>query len=278
MEKVSAAEKKIAKIWKTGRLLSGKTQVELARALDIPQSSISKYETLQLEPSATDWYNFCQYVGIDAHKTLELGYIDGRKRFKPALYRESSFRLPLKYRRDFLIKIRELIPFKECLCEGMGESYWQRFLQEKKLDDEMFYVYDFQVSIALLFDLVDWARGLGHDILGQVKSFTGRMDFHGTLQYEYAKRKSAQELLKSLLEHQHYYQRVFKGELTLASNGLNIHVSFLDEAQAFMQDFPIDHFMLYKIHSFHKSLRENTPDNDFAQLHFVGDYQYSLAI
>ncbi|HXH31380.1 MAG TPA: helix-turn-helix transcriptional regulator [Bacteriovoracaceae bacterium] len=257
MRDLGLKHNKISELWKAGRLLGGKTQVELSRALHISQSSISKYETLGLEPSATDWYNFCQFVGIDAHKTLQLGYIDGKKKFKHRLFGDSNFRLPLRYKRDFSLKIRELIPFKECLVAELGLATWLEFLTESEVDKEMFLVYDYQVSLDLLNDLISWCDERDFSILERVQKYSGMFSSHGILHEEYARKKKPSELLMAMLEDQVYYHRVFRTEVTSDEKSLGASLQVTPEAQDFFDDSELSQFLHYKIMSFQQALRVN---------------------
>jgi transcriptional regulator with XRE-family HTH domain len=272
-------KEKISLVWRTGRLLAGKTQFELAKELDISQSSISKYETMKLEPSATDWYQFCQYVGLDAHKTLSLGYIDGKTRFKHRLFGESHFRLPLKYKRDFLLKIREIIPFKECITHELGPEKWNKFLSSHKIDHEMFYVYDFQVSLNLISDILNWCAKEGFAVLDLVSNYSSNLHNHGILCEEYARKKSASDLLRNLLENQVHYQRVFKTELHSSEKWLETSVKISPDALDFFDYRIINQFISYKIKSFQETLRINTElESDFKLTSTPHEILFSMAI
>lgn len=212
MKDITQESKNLSQLWRVGRLLVGKTQVELCRELGISQSSISKYESMALEPSASEWYAFCQFVGIDAHKTLDLGYIDGCSKFKSKLYMTSLFKLPLRYRGDFSLKVRDLIPFKKAIELTLGEREWIRFLENIKVSPELFYVYDFQLSFQFYLDLVEAFK----DQYGKLKPFIleqlSLLGNHGVIKDIYLKQKSPAALLKELSDKQLYYQRIFKLE------------------------------------------------------------------
>lgn len=247
----------IAQLWKVGRLMAGKTQVELSLALGISQSSISKYESMNLEPSASDWYQFCQYVGIDAHKTLSLGYIDGKKKFKHRLFGDSMLKLPMRYRRDFLLKIRELIPFRTCIRTELGAGAWETFLKQHKIDDDIFFIYDFQVSMSLLKDLMEWCREQNFDLMEKIKTYSGDTKLYGVLNEKYAKRKKPHELIKEILEDQIYFHRVFASQIESTPQGLKATTTFTKEAQEFFDETLLREFLNYKIESFKQALQHN---------------------
>ncbi len=231
--------KKISQVWKAGRLLLGLSQKELSKALGISQSGISKYESMHLEPSASDWYNFCQFAGFDAHATLDLGYIDGMKKYKNHLHADSSFTLPMRYRVDFLLKIRELIPYKHCIITELGEEIWSEFLKEAKVVPEMFYVYDFQLSLNFLNDLIKWCNKNNFDLIKSSKKYSAILENHGILQNDYGKKQKRFSLIKSLFDNQPYYHRVFTGKLVSEDEVSTFSISPTGEA---LEHFSFDEF------------------------------------
>lgn len=249
---------RIAKLWRVGRLLIGKTQNQLAKELHISQSNISKFESMALEPSASDWYNFCQFVGIDAHKTLSLGYIDGKKKFKHRLFGETLLKLPIKYRQDFLLKIRELIPFRECIIGELGIEAWESFLTKTKISDELFYVYDYQVSMNLLNDLIKWSEERNFLVLDMVKRYIGNINCHGVLNETYARKKKPQELLKTILEDQAYYHQIFKTEIAASEDKIEVVPHFTADAINFFEVETLNIFLKHKINSYKELLDKNS--------------------
>jgi pimeloyl-ACP methyl ester carboxylesterase/transcriptional regulator with XRE-family HTH domain len=250
--------KRISRVWKAGRLLLGLSQKELSKALGISQSSISKYESMHLEPSASDWYNFCQFAGFDAHATLDLGYIDGKKKYKNRLHAESSFTLPMRYRVDFLLKIRELIPYKDCIVSELGEEAWLSFLKDAKVVPEMFYVYDFQLSLNFLNDLIKWCNKRSFDLVKSSKKYSAILENHGMLQTDYSKKQKKLSLIKSLFENQPYYHRVFTGKLVSEDDSSTFSVSPSGEA---LEHFSFDefrNFLNHKLDSFQEILKNST--------------------
>jgi pimeloyl-ACP methyl ester carboxylesterase/transcriptional regulator with XRE-family HTH domain len=258
ISKQNSELKKISQVWKAGRLLLGLSQKELSKALDISQSGISKYESMHLEPSASDWYNFCQFAGFDAHATLDLGYIDGKKKYKNRLHAESSFTLPMRYRVDFLLKIREIIPYKECIISELGEEAWLSFLKESKVVPEMFYVYDFQLSLNFLNDLIKWSNKQEFDLLKSSKKYSAILENHGILQNDYAKKQKKLTLIKCLFENQPYYHRVFTGKLVSEDEVSTFEIIPSDEA---LEHFSFDEFRIFldnKLDSFQEILKTST--------------------
>ena len=247
----------IARLWKVGRLLAGKTQDELSQILGISQSSISKYESMALEPSASDWYQFCQFVGIDAHKTLTLGYIDGKKKFKHHLFGDSMLKLPMRYRRDFLLKIRELIPFRKCVQNELGVDAWEAFLDKNKIDDDIFFIYDFQVSLSLLEDLINWCLERNFDLMKQISNYSGDLKLYGVLNQKYTKRKKPQDLIKEIIDDQGYFHRVFNSHIESTPLGLKVIAVINEEARDFFEDEILNKFLSYKIQSFKQALEQN---------------------
>lgn len=277
MKAVHTENERIAKLWRVGRLLIGKTQVELSKELKISQSNISKYESMALEPSASDWYNFCEFVGIDAHKTLSLGYIDGKKKFKHRLFGETLLKLPVKYRRDFLLKIRELIPFRECILAKMGEEAWDSFLDLNKIDDEIFFVYDFQVSMNMFNDLISWCKTRHFDIIEEVKHFSGNTSYCGILNESYARRKKPQELIKSLIEDQSYYHQIFKTEINVTKDRTEFIPRLTLEATQFFEKEILNVFLTHKLNSFKEILNKNSSSPHLFEI-FDHNHEISFSV
>lgn len=265
MRKLTPESKSISQIWKIGRLLIGKTQVELSKEMGISQSNISKFESMVLEPSASDWYSFCQLAGLSAHKTLELGYIDGCSKFKLKLYRSAAFKLPLKYRRDFSIKVRETIPFKECFLNDLGEASWEEFLKEVNVVPELFFVYDFQLSLRFIFDLAEWyQKKTNVSIYERVGKYSALLENHGVFGKKYLKQKSGQDLLSDLIVNQPYYQRVFTTETSETKNGLSVKLIIEPEIQSAFGEQKTRQYLVHKINAFQEIIKHNT--------HFKGGF------
>jgi len=251
---------KISQVWKAGRLLLGLTQKELAKALGLSQGSISKFESKQLEPSASDWYKFCQFAGFDAHKTLELGYIDGRKKFKHLLYSKSGFPLPLKYRSDFSLKIRELIPFKRMFYHFLGESFWLDFLKRSGLVPEMFYVYDFQISFRFLTDLLAATEKNGLDLRKKISDHSLNKEIHSKLFDDLSKKKNPIDLVKFLVDNQPYYQRVVDMVCHSQEGSLVCNIFPREEMKEIFSSEEIYSFILFKINTFQALISESNTD------------------
>lgn len=278
MRAVNSETERIAKMWRVGRLLIGKTQVELSKELKISQSNISKYESTALEPSASDWYKFCEFVGIDAHKTLSLGYIDGKKKFKHRLFGETLLKLPVKYRRDFLLKIRELIPFRECILAKMGKEAWESFLVLNKIDDEIFFVYDFQVSMNMFNDLISWCKTRHFDILEEVKHFSGNISYCGILNESYVRRKKSLELIKNLIEDQSYYHQIFNTEINATKDKIEFITHFTSEATQFFEKEALNVFLTHKLNSFKEILNKNSSyPHSFEVLYHNNNISFSVS-
>jgi hypothetical protein len=250
---------KISHVWKATRLLLGLTQKELANQLGISQGSVSKYESMQLEPSASDWYNFCHFAGIDAHKTLELGYIDGKKRFKHRLYSEASFTLPMRYRGDFSLKVRELVCFRDAVLAELGGEFWGDFLKKVGVKAEMFFVYDYQISLNFLYDLIRHCENAGVTLWGLALHHTLREETHGVLGDEYLKRRRAQDLLESLVNNQPYYQRALDVEIDSWPD-LTCTFRPSPEALEIFDERELRPFMDYKVSGLSALLRAHFPD------------------
>jgi len=259
MKKAINERQNLSQVWRAGRMLAGLTQNQLAKALSIPQSSISKYETMSLEPSASDWFRFCQYIGIDAHKALNLGYIDSRTKFKSKLYAGSLFPLPLKYKMDFSLKVRELVPFKDAVIEALGVEAWKEFLSTHGLNGEMFLIYDFQVSLRLLLDIVKWGESKGLDLIPAAVRLSSDLSHHGLVQENLSGRPDPVTLLKKLVEVQNLYQNALKTDLDISSGEAVVSLKLQQEVSDLFDPESLITFRKYKASSLQEILKNNTP-------------------
>jgi len=246
---VSEERKKISKVWKVGRLLIGKTQLEMAKSLNVSQASISMIESMTLEPSASDWFNFCQIVGIDSHKTIELGYIDGQTSFLEDLYGKSLFKVPAKYKIGAVIKVREIIPFKKTILQELGEDGWKSFLEENKIDPDLFYVYDFQVSLDLFKDIITWAIRHGIDIVDKAIEHADTLESIAT--------PTTSNFLQQWIESQAHFQKVFQPQLNSLGDTYKIDLTGVQKSSLMFGKSTVLSFTKYKVESFQRSLRKH---------------------
>ncbi len=246
---------KISRIWKVGRLLIGKTQLEMAKLLNVSQASISMIESMAIEPSASDWFQFCQIVGIDSHKTIELGYIDGLHKFEDNLYDKSSIKLPAKYRIGSLIKVRELIPFKKCITEELGEEGWMSFLDENKIDKELFYIYDFQVSLELFRDILNWGIKQGINIIERA------LDYNDSFLTNSSVFTTSSRFLEQWIEDQSYFQKVFRPEIHEIGDTLKVNLTDLQKSSSMFGKSVVLSFTKYKVESFQRSIKKHLGSN-----------------
>ena len=258
MKQIIQERQKISQVWRAGRLLAGKTQIDLARALEISQSNVSKIESMLLEPSAVDWYKFCQLVGIDAHRSWELGFIDGCTKFKSKLHMTSLFKMPMKYRGDFALKVRDLIPFKECVINELNEKAWEDYLKEVKIEPEVFWIYDFQISFNFLLDLQVWSQKRNLKIFDKVRKYSANLENHGVLKENYSRKKTSTALLQDLLANQAYYQRVFKIETSESASGLKVKLNIEPEVLDVFGEKELNPYLLQKIQSFQEMIKKNS--------------------
>lgn len=259
MPHTSSEREKIARVWRAGRLLAGLTQNQLAKALEIPQSSISKYETMNLEPSASDWFHFCQYVGIDAHKALNLGYIDSKTKFKSKLYSTSLFNVPIRYRRDFSMKIREFIPIKEVIIREAGVKLWEKFVKAHDIEAEMFHVYDFQISYQLFLDLVAWTKENSLDVLSLATDLAGSPDYQGLVSEQFATKTDPTSLMKKFSEIQGYYQNAVTTDFQISSQEATLSMHFHPAILEFFDLKSLLPFRDYKANSFAEIMSAQIP-------------------
>lgn len=246
MNPIVHTEYNLGRLWRSARLLAGYTQMQLSRELDIPQSSVSKFENQSLEPSALDWYRFCELVGIDAHRSLSQGYIDGRQKFKERMHVNHLFKVPLRYRQDHSIKIRELLPLRAAAISTFGVDWWNDFLNTTDLDDDLFLILDFQVSLTLFFDIMAWTQGKDQQLLEAANQAARDMRNHGLIGPELERKYNARELVKHYVANQGHYQRAIEMSYKETAAGAKVEFTPSDWISDFFDPISLDQYRTYK--------------------------------
>jgi transcriptional regulator with XRE-family HTH domain len=258
---------KIARLWKAGRLLAGLTQQKISQQLSIPQSSVSKFESGVLEPSAIDWFRFCELVGIDAHRSLHLGVIDGRQKFRDSMYLQNLFRFPLRYRLEQALKIRELVAFKEAAIELLGQESWKNFLRESEIDENIFYVMDFQVSLNFLLDLFIWSNGREEELMDLACMASTKLRQHGLVGTDLLKKRHLNDFLEALKASQDFYQRALHFDLTIFSDRTQLILRSDEYLKNTFNPRTLELYLSYKTLSVTEIIRGQFPQQEVPSFH-----------
>ena len=104
----------------------------------------------------------------------------------------------------------------------------------------------------------------GLDLLGGALMYVGKMNSHGILQYDYLKKKTASDLLKTVLENQPYYQNVFELDSEFRENNLDCEIYPSQEAVEKFKMEDLQMYMTFKVKSFQEILKmRNFSENHF---------------
>lgn len=160
---------KIASLMRASRKRAGMTQVEVSKVLQISQSALSKIESGILIPSAPQWFEFCGTTGISPD-SLTTGLIEHQT---PATLQHGThgihFKLPKMYHNNRASKMRAMLPIVTYFRNAVGEEKFEAYFKKIKMDSEMVYDLDAQVSLNFFLDL---ARALVTEGLLKAKDFS----------------------------------------------------------------------------------------------------------
>lgn len=210
--------KNTAQIFRVARKVTGLTQVEVANAIGISQSSVSKYESGILQPSALDWFNFCSLVNIDSTKALKDGYIDNCSRIKEFFYKDMGFTVPRRYKQNRQLKVREMLPLVAHYKLQYGDEGWEQLTDKLKMDPDYFHVYDASVSLHFLEDFLAHLPGTGKGFLDQAAKLSGNLEMHGELKGFYQNASFAPNVGLAFVKKESLYEELFDVEQNLKGN------------------------------------------------------------
>ena len=146
---------KTARLFRSSRKLVRMTQIDVSKALDVAQGTISKLEAGILEPNADEWYRYCEIVGIDPSISFNTGLIF-KKVTKPLL-KKAKFKLP-KCKSQEWVSVKECIPFVDTI-NGLGLSEkFERYLKANNVDRDVFTIVNFVVPSEVLGIVLDFVE------------------------------------------------------------------------------------------------------------------------
>ena len=207
-----------ARIFRVARKVTGMTQVEVAKAIGISQSSVSKYEAGILQPSALDWFNFCTLVNLDSTKALKDGYIDNCSRIKEFFYKDMGFTTPRRYKQNRHLKVREVLPMLVQYQAQFGEKGWLELAEKLKVDPDYFHVYDAPLSLNFLEDFMAQLPGTGKGFLDQAAKLSGDLAMHGDLKSYYQNASFSPNVGLAYVKKTSLYEEIFDVEQSLKGN------------------------------------------------------------
>ena len=201
---------RISRVMRAARKISGKGQIEVAKALEVSQSALSKFESRILIPSASQWFRFCKLFEVDSLEAFTFGTIDhGYRTSLKGCYPGSSFKVPKKYSHSPGSKVRTMRPFLHHFEAQIGEEKLEHYLKEQKVHPDFLVVQDNQMNIGFSLDLVTTMIGagvLGKKDLSALTRPLADASMHGALRHKYDALQSGMQLIQSLIENVQQYE------------------------------------------------------------------------
>lgn len=200
-----------ARMFRIGRKVTGVTQKHIADALGVVQGTISKYESGILQPSALDWYNFCNYVNVDSYKSLKEGYIDNCSRIQEMFYQGMSFSMHKRYKTQQMLKVREILPIVAQAIKEVGEANWLAYLKKVHMDPDYFYVYDAPLSLLFVQDLLSSGliKSRTGKFLENAARLAGDLNIHGDLKTVYQGEDDSLSIMRAYMKKSKLYEDLF---------------------------------------------------------------------
>ncbi len=219
------------------RKYKGLTQIEIAEALNISQSALSKMESGLLTPSAPQWFFFCSLVDINPESLVQ-SYIDrGIEAHVSQDYITNGFKIPKKYSQNKGSKIKSILPLLLYFHSVYGTNGIRNFLKSIKIHPDFFYDLDNQLNLNFSYDLVRhlFEKGkIKKENVGNIAFFVSNPIVHENLVKVYKKELSSINLLSIFVKNYKQYQCNFKHEiLDRNDNQIDISISSNEFANAF---------------------------------------------
>jgi DNA-binding XRE family transcriptional regulator len=206
--------KRISRVMRAARKISGKNQVEISKALGISQSALSKFESGLLIPSTSQWFMFCKTVGIDSLESFTYGVVDNARPTRlDGSYPSSSFKIPKKYSHHSGSKVRSIRPFLHYFEDKLGLQHLENFMEARKVDPDYFVVYDNQLNIGFTLDAATHLISEGVLTKKDTPALTQILNqpvLHGTLSHNYHRATGQVQLMSELIHHSAHYELNFE--------------------------------------------------------------------
>lgn len=137
---------RIGEMVRAARRHRGMNQVLVAPKLGLDQSALSRVESGKQMLTASQWFAFCELVGISLESPA-LGYFE----FKQT---ESAVALPKRYAFEKRTRVRALLPMLEYAKNTLGESAVDSFLRRVKINPDFFVNLNAAINFNFTLDLV----------------------------------------------------------------------------------------------------------------------------
>ncbi len=198
-----------ARIMRAARKMTGLTQQQVAQAIEVSQSALSKMEHGILVPDMFQWYDFCQLTRVD-ELSCKFGYIDsGNKLMLKHEVKEGGYHLPGKYAHHRGESVRSLLPFIEYMKGKIGEEGLKKYFKYVQMDQDFFVNYSAQVNFNFLADMavvLTEKCGLKRETLSELVRPLREPEFHGKVAQSYEKARSPEKMVGLISRNMDRYQ------------------------------------------------------------------------
>lgn len=151
------------KILRTIRKYYGINQINMAKALNVAQGTISKMEVGALSMDGIQWVSFCKGYKLDPN-IITTGRIEALEDIKISLKNKDAagnFKLPGKYKLFMTSTVRTVYPFIKFLENKIGVSQTNEFFKSNKVDPDYFTVQNLPINLRIIEDIFYYLSNKG---------------------------------------------------------------------------------------------------------------------
>lgn len=205
--------RRVAKVIRVARKLSGRSQSSLAQAIGVSQSVFSKFEAGKSTPSVIEWHYLCKEMQIHPRAAFEAGIIDHcRESIPGGPYPDARFKIPSKYTRHAGSKVRTTRIFTKYFKAATSEEKLNDYLSYVGIDPDLFAVLDYQINIQFSLDIAQMLIRDGHlkrENLPALTASVASFEVQGNLMKRLLKYPSRAKLFHFLLQNSKLYEMNF---------------------------------------------------------------------
>lgn len=183
------------------------TQVKVAIELGIPQGTLSKVESGQLELSARLWHRFCLFMQVPLD-TIVKGYLDEGKQVpipKGLEINKKRYRLLSKYHEFCYWNVRGVIPFVQYERSLGSKGSFLTGINRSKIPSSYFLSFDNLVNLSMLEDITTAHQDKASQFLKYFEQEFKTNEFHGDFHDDYKKSKSPFNAIRKFIGHSNKY-------------------------------------------------------------------------
>lgn len=251
-------------------------QVQVAKYLNLEQSSYSRVESGSQKLTAEQWFLFCEMTQTPPDAAF-LGYIDFLRPIgSQGIGAESEFDLPERYAFERGSSIRKILPLVEYAKKEWGKKKWTDYLQKVELKPDFFLYLDNEINLNFEMDLArELIKGgsLTPKALPEILAPVTTPSFQGQLRFHYRNVQEPSERLKKLFSDQKHYETYFNYTVLEESPGsMDISVTPGDHLGAFSyrkDSILHDHLCRYR-KTFLKSFSEGETHKNHVHIRELG--------